>query len=107
MTNYQKNARKRSIQAKTKKQDDIVEVEGGEEESTDSEESKELVVKKDEEDPMAQANKSMSMIMPIMAVSISFIAPLGLALYWLMSNILMIVERIFIDKFMFQKEENA
>ena len=59
------------------------------------------------EDMMQNTSKTMSYMMPVMAFSISLVAPLGLALYWLMSNILMIVERIFIDKFMFQKEENA
>ena len=49
--------------------------------------------------------KSMSWFMPIMSVSISIIAPLGLALYWLVSNILMIVERLIINKFIGSKEE--
>ena len=59
------------------------------------------------EDMLQSTNKSMSYMMPIMAFSISLVAPLGLALYWLMSNILMIVERIFINKFMSKKEEEA
>ena len=37
-------------------------------------------------------------MMPIMSISIAFIAPLGLALYWLVSNILMIAERLVLDK---------
>lgn len=52
-----------------------------------------------EADTMQQMNKSMSYMMPIMSVSIAFVAPLGLALYWLISNVLMIVERIVINKF--------
>ena len=40
------------------------------------------------EDAMAQSNKMMSWMMPIMSVSISLVAPLGLALYWLVNNIL-------------------
>ena len=63
--------------------------------------------KQTQEEIMEDMNKQMNIMMPIMSVSIALIAPLGLALYWLVSNILMIVERIFIDKFMFQKEENA
>ena len=59
------------------------------------------------EDMMQSTNKSMSYMMPIMAFSISLVAPLGLALYWLMSNILMIVERIFLDKIMSKKEEEV
>lgn len=60
-----------------------------------------------EEDVTEQMNKSMSLITPIMAVSIAFIAPLGLALYWLISNVLMIAERIVIGKYVDSKEENA
>lgn len=56
-------------------------------------------------DAMAQANKSMSYIMPIMSISIAVIAPLGLALYWLISNVLMILERLFLNKFLKEKEE--
>lgn len=50
------------------------------------------------EDAMAQSNKMMSWMMPIMSVSISLVAPLGLALYWLVNNILMIGERLVLDK---------
>lgn len=60
---------------------------------------------KNEEDPMAQANKNMSLLMPVMAVSISLIAPLGLALYWLTNNILMIAERLILNKFVKVEEE--
>lgn len=49
--------------------------------------------------------KSMNYMIPIMSISIAFIAPLGLALYWLISNILMIVERLIIDKVYNKKEE--
>lgn len=59
----------------------------------------------DEPDMSEQMTKSMSMITPIMAVSIAFIAPLGLALYWFVSNLLMIVERIVITKYVDSKEE--
>ena len=60
-----------------------------------------------EPDMTQQMNKSMSYMMPIMAVSIAFVAPLGLALYWLMSNILMILERIVINKYVDSKEEKT
>ncbi len=56
-------------------------------------------------DAVAQANKSMSYIMPIMSVSIAIIAPLGLALYWLISNLLMIVERLILNRFLRNEEE--
>ena len=60
-----------------------------------------------EPDMTQQMNKSMSYMMPIMAVSIAFVAPLGLALYWLVSNILMILERIVINKYVDSKEEKT
>ena len=47
---------------------------------------------------MQAMNNSMTYMIPIMSISIAFIAPLGLALYWLISNILIIVERLIIDK---------
>ena len=54
--------------------------------------------KEEEEDAMAEMNKTMSYMMPIMSVSIALIAPLGLALYWLVNNLLMIAERLIINK---------
>ena len=54
--------------------------------------------KNEMEEAMAQSNKMMSWMMPIMSVSISLVAPLGLALYWLVNNILMIFERLILDK---------
>lgn len=57
------------------------------------------------EEMTAQMNKSMTWFMPIMSVSISLIAPLGLALYWLVNNILMIVERLILNKFLKSEEE--
>ena len=59
------------------------------------------------EDVMQSTSKSMTYMMPIMAFSISLVAPLGLALYWLMSNVLMIIERIFINVFISKKGEEA
>ena len=58
-----------------------------------------------EMDAMMQANKSMMWFMPIMSITISMVAPLGLALYWLVNNIMMIGERIVLDKFIFRKKE--
>lgn len=63
--------------------------------------------KQDTYDAMAEANKSMSWFMPIMSISIACIAPLGLALYWLINNILMIFERIFLKKFIKDDKEEA
>ena len=52
----------------------------------------------DMQDVMAQTNKNMSLVFPIMYLSIAIIAPLGLALYWLVNSILMIGERIILNK---------
>lgn len=59
---------------------------------------KEIEEEKDELDTVMQTNKMMSWMMPIMSISIAFVAPLGLALYWLINNILMIIERLIMDK---------
>lgn len=83
-----------------KKKDEIIDV---------TEESKNTEKGKNEEelDAMEQANKTMTWFMPIMAVSIAVVAPLGLALYWLINNILMITERAILNKFLESKEEKA
>ena len=62
--------------------------------------------KTEQEEMTAQMSKSMTFMMPILAVSVSVIAPLGLALYWLVNNVLMIAERVVIDKFVIPKEED-
>ena len=73
-------------------------------------ESKELTSEKDsnemdQAEMTAQMNKTMSWMMPVLAVSISLVAPLGLAMYWLVNNVTMIVERLFLNK-MFSREED-
>ena len=68
------------------------------------------LVKKDkddeinEEEAMEQMNKSMRYMMPVMTLSIAFIAPLGLALYWFVSNLLNIIERLITNKFVKEEE---
>jgi len=62
--------------------------------------------KSEEENAMESMTKSMKYMMPIMTVSIALIAPLGLALYWFVSNLLMILERLFVNKFV-KEEENG
>lgn len=70
-----------------------------EDKKKNKEELKENEASNEEEfDPMAQTNKMMSWMMPIMSVSISLVAPLGLALYWLVNNITMILERLILSK---------
>ena len=56
--------------------------------------------------PTEDMNKTMVWMMPIMSVTIAIIAPLGLALYWLMNNVLMIIERLVLNKYL-NKEEGA
>ena len=77
------------------------------EDTVDAKKEDEKLVKVDksreEEDTMESMNRTMRYMMPIMTVSIAIIAPLGLALYWFVSNLLMIIERLFVNKFV--KEE--
>lgn len=68
---------------------------------TDSNKSEEP----NELEAMEAMNKNMMYMMPLMSVFISFIAPLGLALYWFISNILIIIEKVIIDTIMKHKEE--
>ena len=63
---------------------------------------------KNDMDAIEEANKNMMYIMPVMAVSVSLIAPLGLALYWLVNNLLMIIEKVIMNKIIkTEGEENA
>jgi len=79
-----------NMQNKNNKKDDVIDI-------TENSENKENE-RNEMEDAMAQSNKMMSWMMPIMSVSISLVAPLGLALYWLVNNVLMIIERLILDK---------
>ena len=80
----------------------MTQVQSKEKNKKDNEDEK---TKNNEPDMTEQMNKSMTWMMPILAVSVSLIAPLGLALYWLINNILMIIERFIIDKVIVLKEE--
>ena len=77
-----------SMQKKPKENKDVIDIT----------EKKEEEEKNEMETAMEQSNKMMSWMMPIMSISISLVAPLGLALYWLVNNILMIGERLVLDK---------
>ena len=57
-----------------------------------------------QEDMVVEMNKNMSYIMPFMTVSIALIAPLGLALYWFVNNILMMGERVLLNKIVKNEE---
>ena len=71
----------------------------------ENKEEKSLTKPEEEFDPMAQMNKNMNMMFPIMYLSVALIAPLGLALYWLMNSLLMIVEKIILNKLLKDEEE--
>lgn len=75
----------------------------------ENKEEKSLVPTEQEDDDtmdtMSDMNKTMTWMMPIMSVSISLIAPLGLALYWLIGNVFMIVERLITNKIIYKKGE--
>ena len=78
---------------KEKKKEETIDEKEKEDEEVQAEKQGE-----NEIDTAMQTNKMMSWMMPILSISIAFVAPLGLALYWLMSNILMIIERILLEK---------
>lgn len=59
----------------------------------------------EEFDPMTQMNKNMSIMFPVMYLAVALVAPLGLALYWLMNSLLMIIERLILNKLLKEEEE--
>ena len=74
-------------------------------EPIENKDEKALTKPEDEFDPMAQMNKNMNMMFPVMYLAVALIAPLGLALYWLMNSLLMIIERLALNKFLKDEEE--
>jgi len=72
----------------------------------ENKDEKALTKPEDEFDPMAQMNKNMNMMFPVMYLAVALIAPLGLALYWLMNSLLMMIERLALDKLLKDEEEN-
>jgi len=75
-------------------------------ETVENNDEKALTKPEEEFDPTAYMQKNMNIMMPIMYVSIALIAPLGLALYWLMNSLLMIAERLLLNKLLKDEEEN-
>lgn len=76
------------------------------EEPEENENEKSLTKPEDDFDPMAQMNKNMNMMFPIMYVAVALVAPLGLALYWLMNSLLMIIEKLVLNKLLKDEEED-
>ena len=91
----------KSMQQKTQKEADKQSM------KIDGTTGKEMVPKEEnnEMDAIMQTNKMMSWFMPLMSLSVAIIAPLGLALYWLTNNILMIIERLILNKVIKSEEE--
>lgn len=76
------------------------------EEPEENKEEKSLAKTEDDFDPMEQMNKNMNMMFPVMYLAVALIAPLGLALYWLMNSLLMIIEKLVLNKLLKDEEEN-
>ena len=82
---------------KEKEKNQVIEIKNNEEDKKESSE--------DSLESMQQMNNMTLYMMPLMSISIAVIAPLGLALYWFVSNVLMIIERLVINKIISSKEE--
>lgn len=74
--------------------------------TVENKDEKSLTKPEEEFDPMAQMNKNMNMMFPVMYLAVALIAPLGLALYWLMNSLLMMIERLALNKLLKDEEEN-
>ena len=72
----------------------------------ENKDEKSLTKQEDDFDPMEQMNKNMNMMFPVMYLAVALIAPLGLALYWLMNSLLMIAEKLILNKLLKDEEEN-
>lgn len=72
----------------------------------ENKDEKSLAKPENDFDPMEQMNKNMNMMFPVMYLAVALIAPLGLALYWLMNSLLMIVEKLILNKLLKDEEEN-
>ena len=93
------------MQQNKKKKEDIKLIDDGNKADKEDEVLEKTNDQEEALESMQEMTKSMNYMMPIMAISIAFIAPLGLALYWLVSNSLMIIERLIIDKIMSKQED--
>ena len=78
---------------------------GKKENPEENKDEKSLVKSEDDFDPMEQMNKNMNLMFPVMYLAVALIAPLGLALYWLMNSLLMIVEKLVLNKLLKDEEE--
>lgn len=81
----------------------LVTKDNNKEEKEEEKKANEEKAENKESEAMAEMNKQMQFMIPIMSVSIALIAPLGLALYWLIGNLFAMGERLVLNKF-FRKE---
>lgn len=72
----------------------------------ENKEEKSLTKAEEDFNPMEQMNKNMNFIFPVLYVTVALMAPLGLALYWLMNSLLMIIEKMSLNKLLKDEEEN-
>lgn len=84
---------------KDKNSSDIKALEKGKDDEAEKEES--------EMESMQNMTNSMNWMIPIMSVAVALIAPLGLSLYWLVSNILQLGERLILDLISNKKEKEG
>lgn len=59
--------------------------------------------KSDNNQAQSSMQKSMALVSPIMTGFISFSVPAGLGLYWIISNLLQILQQMFMNKFIIKK----
>ena len=52
-----------------------------------------------ENNPMQASSKVMTFMMPLMSIWIAFSVPAGVGMYWIVSNLLMLVQTIMLNKF--------
>ena len=71
--------------------------------SENNEEKTDLAEINDEE--LNSLDINMNLMFPVMYLAVALIAPLGLALYWLMNSLLMIIERLALNKMLKDEEE--
>ena len=74
-------------------------------EPVENKDEKSLTKPEEDFNPMDQMNKNMNMMFPVMYLAVALIAPLGLALYWLMNSLLMIIEKLALNKLLKDEEE--
>ena len=75
-------------------------------ETVENKDEKALTKPEEEFDPVSYMNKNMNIMFPVMYLAVALIAPLGLALYWLMNSLLMIIEKLILNKLLKDEEEN-